>query len=58
MKGPIYDYERQRWTQVDTETDAVIKPHSNDGGDCRYQTPDGVLYDVRLSDGHYRNAVN
>jgi len=52
MKGPIYDYERQRWTAIDTEGDRQTGPWS-------YVTSDGVAYDLNPQNpSQYRNGQN
>ena len=49
MKGPIYDYERQRWTEIDTTTDERTGP-------LTYVTPDGVAYELNPENPEeYRN---
>lgn len=49
MRGPLYDYKNQRWTEVDTDTD-----RRGDGGS--YITSDGVEYEVNPANpSEYRN---
>ena len=51
MKGPIYDYTKQRWTEIDTETDQPI-------GQFHFRTPDGVAYELNPNDPtEYRNLA-
>ena len=58
MQLPIYNYQAQRWTHVDPDTDALLAG----GGEVRlYLSPEGVEYEVHktLVDGEgqpmYRN---
>ena len=52
MRGPIYDYDNQRWTWIDTDTDRRFA-----GEGFRFQTPDGVVYELCPSDPKkYRNV--
>jgi len=51
MKGSIYDYQRQCWTHIDTDTDTPEGPH-------QYRTVDGVPYEVNPEDStQYRNRT-
>ena len=53
-KGSLYDYKRQCWTDVDSDTDR--RAGKTDTGTL-YMTPDGVLYEVHWSNPDlYRNA--
>ena len=50
MRGPIYNYDEQCWTWIDTDTDQRL-------GDFRFQTPDGVAYELCPNDPKkYRNC--
>lgn len=46
--GPLYNYESQRWEQIDTETDAWL-------GRGQFSTPTGLIYEVD-GRGNYKNA--
>ena len=49
MRASIYDYDNQRWTWIDTDTDLRL-------GGYRFKTPDGVAYELCPNDPRmYRN---
>ena len=51
MKGPIYDYRKQKWVEIDTSRDRKT-------GEYSYVTPCGVEYELNPANpSQYRNAV-
>ena len=51
MKGPIYDYDNQEWTEIDTDTDKLIDPFP-----MQFITPCGVKYELNPNNHtEYRN---
>ena len=46
IKAPVFDYEHQKWSQIDTEKDTVLAATLR-------MTKDGVLY-LMNEDGQYR----
>lgn len=51
MTGPIYDYDRQGWTRINTDTDKRLDSFT-------YRTPDGVEYEVNPNNPQqYRNLA-
>jgi hypothetical protein len=51
MKGPVYDYQRQRWSAIDTDTDEAVPEQ----GEHVYRTRDGTLYEVHPSAPMYKS---
>ena len=52
ITGPIYDYDRQEWTEIDTATDLQLGPY-------HFVTPGGVEYQLNPEDPtQYRNYVD
>ena len=50
MTGSIYDYRRQCWTTINTDTDRPIDA-------LTFETPDGVRYELNPDNREeYRNA--
>jgi len=54
MVGSIYDYVRQEWTQIDTETDEYLDDDPTCPGATLHETPGGVRYS--LIGDEYRNV--
>ena len=68
MQGPIYDYNRQRWTTINTQTDRCLGqrctvtecthsgPKVLPGSYPAFRTPDGVEYFYNSFDREWKNA--
>ena len=51
MKAPLYNYKRQCWVEIDTDTDEQTGPN-------RYRTADGTPYEMHRDGQRYRNLPN
>ena len=50
LTGPLYDYNHQRWVEVDTEFDIQTGPN-------HFVTEDDVPYETNEERTTYRNAI-
>ena len=51
MKGPLYDWDRHRWTDIDTDTDRRVSPEH--AGPAVYVTRGGFRYEVSADGKRY-----
>ena len=51
FQGPLYDYTQQKWVDIDTAQDRIVK----DDGKIVVYSHNGVLYEVKKGTDQYRN---